>query len=189
MGRSAVTAGIIEYEDRQGLTVAPSYLKGKLAGLAPLDSWAGLVTHGVKVTSDLMQTNDPHMNCYGFASGLTMQLRRAKSRLPGIEDDFRSYLQEPIWRLNGYASLEEVKWKEAMWAGSCCSDYIALSEKIKLNIAPEWPGQTWAEHNVIKHFLETDPHQLRLETLRVWRARNNGERVKVMENIAHILSA
>lgn len=186
---SAVTAAIIKFEDRQGLTIAPSCLKGKLAGLVPLGEWAGLVTHGVRVTSDLVQTSDPHMNCYGFAAGLIMQLRKAKSQLPGIEDEFRSCLQEPIWCLNGYGSLEEVKWKEAMFAGSCCSSYIALSEKHGLVIAPEWPGQTWADHSVIKNFLETDPHQLRLDALQIWRARISGQRVEIMGDIARVLSA
>jgi len=187
--KSAVTAAIIEYEETKGFYLAPSCLKGKLAGLLPLDEWAGLRTHGVRVTSDFVQTNDPHLNCYGFASGLMNRLRAAKAKLPGIDGELRSYLQEPIWRLNGYRNLEEVKWTEALFHGCCCEKCISMSAEVDLALAPEWPGQTWADHSMVKKFLQTDPQEFRYEALDAWRSRNSKNWVAVMAKRAEELSA
>merc|ERR1711871_45914 len=147
----------------------------KLKGWAPLGRWTHLVTHGVKHTCDLMQTQCPVLNCYGFACSVVEELRKEKvqqaQRAGGTEEDYYKYLQEPLWHLMGYSCPEDMKVKEATALhrpASCCSESSAFSERHHLPLRPSKLGETWAENPLVQNFLLTDPAELQQSALNSW---------------------
>merc|ERR1712048_31097 len=117
-----------------------------------------------------MQTQDPHLNCYGFACGVLQELRKKKVVEPDVPCDWSEYLHEPIWRLMGYSSPSEMKIAEATMFSCCRPSMSSFSDRVHLHVQATRSAQQWGDCVLVKNFLKTSQKELQAAYLESWRA-------------------